>query len=111
MTASLIIESAKNQPDCHVTQDEVFERVRQLQASSSPSHTVPQFYFGPCKVEQGSVVWHLRRVTKRKQAEGHLAELNSLKTALTCYRNEHEAEQGWISYPVFREVSVLSFKI
>ena len=102
MLSSLLIESTRTF-DLHekASEQEVFDRVRQLQKENTQQQCVPEFYFGPTKVEAGSIAFYMRRVVQRKQTEQLLLGITKLIEEL----QDNSSEQDRVSHLEFQKVS------
>jgi hypothetical protein len=100
MLSAQLIRSVKNCDRSHVSEQEVLDKVRQLQTTSLCPKSVPQFYHGPAKVSSGSVACHMRKVVHTKQAEDRLSEVTELIHAL-------RGGQDRITYTEFHQVSLM----
>jgi hypothetical protein len=108
MYSSLLIQSVqRDDQSYHVPENEVLERVKQLQVSKPCLNNIPEFYFGPVKVHRDSVSCHIRRLVQRKQAEERISEVSALIAAIdgrTC-------DQDRITYTEFHKVSLQSLMV
>lgn len=90
-----------------VLEADVLDRFRQLQDSEQTPNSIPDFYFGPAKVQNDSIPCLLQKVVQRKQADERIVELTSLQHSLQVHGGEHER----ITYEDYYKVSVVPFQI